>query len=46
MALIPGMEACIDRYEVRERNGTTVPARGELPTDALSWQDADRLCRA
>ncbi len=45
MALIPGMEACIDRYEVRVQRGTTVPARGELPTDALSWQDADRLCR-
>jgi formylglycine-generating enzyme required for sulfatase activity len=52
MARIDGLLTCIDRWEASPREdgagriGAAVSRPGAVPADHVSWEDADRSCRA
>jgi formylglycine-generating enzyme required for sulfatase activity len=45
MVHLPAVRACIDRYEALSEDGTAEAAQGRLPTNGISWNDADAACR-
>jgi formylglycine-generating enzyme required for sulfatase activity len=46
MVEIPGLAACIDRYEAAlDEHGVAIPAVDRRPASAVSFEDAARACR-
>jgi formylglycine-generating enzyme required for sulfatase activity len=46
MAAVPGLPACIDRWEATIESGRAVARPGALPASAASWREVDAACRA
>lgn len=46
MAAIPGLPACIDRWEGSLAAGVAMSRAGTIPESAASWVRADAACRA
>ena len=46
MALVDLAPVCIDRFEARVEHGRAVSARGQVPTDSITWHAALAACEA